>query len=98
MPFVIDVELHDNQPLRTKLRPAHLEYLEKNLPLLLGAGAKLDDVGEDPRGSLYILACETRGEAEAFVADEPYFKGGLYRSVTYSRWRKAIFDHVRFWK
>jgi uncharacterized protein YciI len=34
-------------------------------------------------------------EAEAFIANEPYYKNGLYRTLTYSRWRKAFFDHVR---
>jgi uncharacterized protein YciI len=95
MPFIVDVAFHDNSVLRTKLRPSHVEYLEKNLALLLAAGAKLSEEGAEPHGSLYILDCETLQEAEAFIANEPYYKNGLYRTLTYSRWRKAFFDHVR---
>lgn len=92
MPYVIDVTIEDNGPKRAGLRPAHLEYLEANLGILLAAGAKLSDGGE-PLGALYIVDCETRAEAEAFMAAEPYFRNGLCGSVTYSSWRKAYFDH-----
>lgn len=95
MPIIVDVAFNDNSARRKELRPAHVEYLEKNLALLLAAGAKLSADNGEPHGSLYLLDCETMREAEAFIAEEPYYKGGHYRTLTYSLWRKAFFDHVR---
>ena len=93
MPWMIETyDRSGSGDLRLQLRPAHLEYLEANRRLLLACGAKLDDRGEAASGGLYLLAVESRAEAEAFIAADPFHKGNLFERVTVTRWRKAFFD------
>ncbi|WP_349036537.1 YciI family protein [Pseudotabrizicola sp. 4114] len=78
--------------LRLRLRPAHLEYLEANRHLLLACGAKLSDDGQAASGGLYLLAVESRAEAEAFIAADPFHQGDLFERVFVTRWRQAYLD------
>jgi uncharacterized protein YciI len=82
--------------LRARLRPAHLDYLEANLDRLIGAGARLSDDGLTPLGSLYLLATDDRAEAEAFVANDPYAKAGVFGRIEATRWRRGVLDHKSF--
>ena len=95
MPYLVDTVNRPDPELRETLRPAHLAYLDEHLDLLIAAGAKLDEAGPGTWGSFYILEVEDRAAAEAFIAGEPYFRGGLLASISYSRWRKGFFDHRR---
>jgi hypothetical protein len=96
MPFLIDAtDKPDSAELRKTTRPAHLAFLEKSLPKLLAAGAKLRDDGETAWGSAYIVDTDDRAAAEAFIAEDPFSKAGLFGTVTVTRWRKAIFNFAR---
>jgi uncharacterized protein YciI len=93
MPFLIDAtDKPDASDLRRDTRPAHMAYLDANLPRLLAAGAKLRDDGETAWGSAYILDVEERRAAEEFIRDDPFSKAGLFGTVTITRWRKGFFD------
>lgn len=90
MPYIVETwDRADTLDLRRQLRPEHLEYLERYSHLLLACGAKLTDEGSDAGGGLYVLDVETRDEAQAFIAADPFYKGGLFDRVAVTRWRKA---------
>jgi uncharacterized protein YciI len=90
MPYIIETwDRPDTLDLRRQVRPEHLEYLERNKHLLLACGAKLTDEGSDAGGGLYVLDVETREEAQAFIAADPFHKAGLFDRVAVARWRKA---------
>jgi uncharacterized protein YciI len=78
--------------LRTRLRPTHLDYLTENKARILAGGALIDDDGTGGDGGVIIVNTEDRAEAEAFAANDPFTKGGLFESVTIRRWRKAFFN------
>jgi uncharacterized protein YciI len=78
--------------LRAEVRPVHLDYLKSHLPRLQAVGPLLDDEGANAIGSLLVIEAESRAEAEAFAANDPYAKAGLFQSVTVTRWRKVFFD------
>ncbi|MFG1346665.1 YciI family protein [Xanthobacter autotrophicus DSM 431] len=80
--------------LRAATRDAHLAFLDAHKALLLACGAKLDDDGNAAGGGLYVVALETRAEAAAFIAADPFFKAGLFERVVINRWRKAYVDGV----
>jgi uncharacterized protein YciI len=80
---------------RARLRPGHLEFLDRNAKLLIACGAKLDDAGNPAGGGLYVVDVETRAEAEAFIASDPFHQGGLFERVNICRWRKAFVDGRR---
>lgn len=93
MPFIIETfDKSDHQQLRRQLRPAHLSFLENNKHLLLACGAKLSDDGSDADGGIYIVDINTREEADAFIARDPFFQGNLFETITVRRWRKAYID------
>jgi uncharacterized protein len=78
--------------LRAATRPAHLEYLTKNVNLLLAGGALINDDGTGGHGGVIILDTDDRAAAERFVKEDPYTKAGLFESVTVTRWRKVFFN------
>jgi hypothetical protein len=93
MPYAIQTkDKPDHGPLRAELRDAHLAFLNANLDKLLAAGAVIDDDGTGGHGGILIVDTDDRAEAEAFAADDPFTKAGLFESVTVTRWRKAFFN------
>jgi len=95
MPYMIETfDKPGTLDLRTATRDAHLAFLAENAALLLACGAKLDDDGNAAGGGLYVVALESRAEAEAFIAADPFFKAGLFDRVVIQRWRKAYVDGV----
>ena len=93
MPYIIETWDKDKHAhVRAEHRNAHLAFLDENKSLLLACGGKLDDSGTTASGGLYIVAFETRQEAEDFIAKDPFSKAGLFKKITVTRWRKAFFD------
>lgn len=93
MPYVIETwDKPDSVELRMSVRPEHIAFLKANTAKLLGAGAKLSDDGQTMLGTIYIVDVETREEAEAFVAGDPFTRNGLPARITVTRWRKAFFN------
>jgi len=76
--------------LRQATRPAHLEYVKARIDHVVIAGALLADDNETMIGSGYVLSFEDRQQVEAFFADDPYVKAGLYQSITIKPYRKAL--------
>jgi uncharacterized protein YciI len=96
MPYAIQTtDKPDSLELRTSLRAEHLAYLTSNQGRILAGGALVDDDGKGGSGGIIILDTDERTEAEAFIAEDPFTKGGLFESVTVTRWRKAFFDGER---
>ncbi|MBW4706683.1 YciI family protein [Roseobacter sp. YSTF-M11] len=75
-------------PLRQENRPAHVAYL-KTGTAVQQAGPLLNDAGE-MAGSLIILDVPDMAAAEAWVADDPYGKAGLFDSVQLIPWNRVI--------
>lgn len=76
--------------LQTRLdnREAHLAYL-KDSGVVEQAGPFLNEAGE-MTGSLLILDVADRAAAQAFAANDPYAKAGLFESVTIEEWKRVI--------
>lgn len=97
MPFLIETwDKPNTTQLRQDNRPAHLDFLRENASKLLACGAKLDEEGANASGSVYIVDVETREEAEAFLAQDPFSQVGLPEKVNIVRWRKAVLDGKAF--
>jgi uncharacterized protein len=75
--------------LRMAVRPEHLAYLGSLGSKMKAAGPFLDDAGS-PTGSLVIIEAESRAEAEAMAAKDPYAIAGLFASVEIKPWRWAL--------
>ncbi len=93
--FVIEArDKPASQRLRDANRPPHSAYLESERHRLVSAGSILDDQGQ-PTGSLLIVSADNLAEAEAFVANDPFTKAGLFASITVRPFRMAFKDSIR---
>jgi hypothetical protein len=75
--------------LRMATRETHLEYLRGVGDRLLMAGPLLD-AAEAPAGSVLFVEAENPVAAEAFAAEDPYAKAGLFQSVTVTGFRPVF--------
>lgn len=72
---------------RTANRAAHLAYIEAT-GIVEMAGPFIED--GQMCGSLVILTCDNRANAEGWAAADPYAKAGLFESVMIMEWKKVI--------
>ncbi len=75
--------------LRLANREAHVAYLEAQGDRLILAGPTLDDAGA-MNGSILVLDLEDGAAAEAFCANDPYARAGLFETVTISPFKKVF--------
>ena len=71
------IDRKDALEARMGARPAHLEYVDANLPLVKLAGPFLDEAG-GMVGSMFILEVEDVAEAQAFAEEDPYALAGVF--------------------
>ncbi len=93
MPYAIQTtDRRDAGDLRARTRDEHIRYLDAHKHKLLAAGGLIGDDGTGGLGGILIVDTDDRKEAEAFAANDPFTKAGLFEKVTVTRWRKAYFD------
>ena len=81
---------------RLAIRDRHIKYILQHRPRIILAGALSDDDGR-AIGMFVALATESRGEAEAFIAAEPYRQADLFSHVGIERLTQYIpHDNARF--
>jgi len=74
--------------VRLENRSAHVEYLKSTDHVHL-AGPLIDADG-GMCGSMIVLDVPDMTTAEAWAANDPYAKAGLFQSVTLTEWKKVI--------
>jgi hypothetical protein len=73
---------------RVENRPAHLDHLQTS-GVVEQAGPFIDAAGQ-MCGSLIVLNVDSRAEAEAWAAADPYARAGLFASVMIQEWKRVI--------
>jgi uncharacterized protein YciI len=76
-------------PLRMATRETHLAWIAANRDGVTRAGPVLGDDG-GPVGSVLFLDAESRADAEALAAADPYAKAGLFESAELLSWRQTV--------
>ena len=66
--------------LRKAIRPAHKEYLARVADRICVAGPLLSDDQAQMIGSLLVIDFLSRAAAEAWLAEEPFTRAGVYES------------------
>ena len=74
--------------IRKDTRDAHLGYLAEMDNVTLGGPMK--DANGDMCGSMLVLDVPDLATAEAWAANDPYAKAGLFESVTLREWLQVI--------
>ncbi|WP_119679305.1 YciI family protein [Indioceanicola profundi] len=91
MAFIIEcLDKPGSLDIRLSTRPAHLAYIEARIDKVVVAGPIFAEDGSTPIGSLLIMNFDSKADAEAFAAEDPYAKAGLFASVTIRPWRKVF--------
>jgi len=91
MQFVVTAFDKENSlDLRMGTREAHLAYLNEVGVVLIAGPLLTEDETPKPRGSVLIIEVADRAAAEAFAANDPYAKAGLFDKVTIRRWLGAV--------
>lgn len=60
----------------------HLEFVEKSIDRILVAGPLRDPATGANVGSLYVLDVDTAADARALLESDPYYRAGVWASVT----------------
>ncbi|MEM8790464.1 MAG: YciI family protein [Pseudomonadota bacterium] len=77
--------------LQTRLdnREAHLAHIDASNGAIVQAGPFLDHQ-DKMCGSLLIMEADDASVAEAWAANDPYAKAGLFESVEIRPWRRVV--------
>ena len=73
--------------LRREHLAAHLAFVEKHLETILVAGPLFDEAEREMNGSLYVLDLPDVDSARAFLAQDPYFRAGLWAELEFRPFR-----------
>lgn len=76
--------------LRMQTRPDHIAYLQSKADMIMAGGATLQEDNETMCGSLLIVEADSLEAAQAFAADDPFNKAGVFESVTVRPWRWGL--------
>lgn len=76
--------------LRAATTDAHREFVGGHLDSMYAGGPLVSDDGEQIIGSIIVKDFPDRAAAEAFIAEEPYNKAGLFESVTIRAYRPVV--------
>ncbi len=82
----------DAGDLRARYKDEHLAYLDTHAAHVLLAGAMLADDGPQRLGSTFVVNFPDRASVDAFSAEEPFRKAGLFKTVKIARMRKGQFN------
>ena len=77
------------EQLRLDTRPSHQQHLRDHPhPVaVLHGGPTLTADGSRMNGSMLVVEAENLADVEAFVADDPYSKAGLFATVEIRPWK-----------
>lgn len=76
--------------IRLDNRAAHLDFLKANLAKVVMAGPVQTDDRSGMVGSVLVLDFAERAELDAFLAQDPYAKAGLFAAVTVLPYKKVL--------
>lgn len=87
------VDRSDGAVIRQRTRAEHIRYMMDRLTDQVFGGPLLDDAGRTI-GSLICMNCRDRTDAERFLAQEPYFRAGLFERVEMFACRQMVPEPV----
>lgn len=76
--------------LRLNNRAAHLAFLENHRDKVVLVGPLMTEDRQSMIGSLLVMDFKERAELDAFLAEDPYAKAGVFESVEVHPFRKVM--------
>ena len=87
---VICFDRPDSAALRDAHRAAHVEFLSANAARIVFGGPLKRAADGPSTGALIVVDCATRQEADAFIAADPFYRGGVYESVSVRAFKQVF--------
>ena len=76
--------------LRQQIRAEHIEYMIAVKSRTVFGGPLQDESGEVTVGSIFAIDFTDRAAADAFIADEPYTKNGVFNPPQIYPWKQMV--------
>ena len=90
--------IHGLDKPQSRLREQHIEqhrqYLNDSPVRVISSGPLVSEVSGQMIGSLVIVDCDDRQAVDAFMADEPFNRLGLYQSLHIHCWQQRVGEFV----
>ena len=86
---VIFTDKSTHGDIRSQNLQAHIEWLEKNKSVIPIGGSLRRELGETPKGGLWVAEAESKAELDALLKTDPFFTAGLRDSYEILHWSKA---------
>ena len=80
----------DSAALRDTHRAAHQDFLKRNEKKIVFGGPLKNAADGPSTGALIVVDCATRADAEALIAADPFYRGGVYESVAVRAFRQVF--------
>jgi uncharacterized protein YciI len=80
----------DSAALRDTHRAAHQDFLKRNEKKIVFGGPLKNAADGPSTGALIVVDCATRAEAEALIAADPFYRGGVYESVAVRAFKQVF--------
>jgi uncharacterized protein YciI len=87
---VICFDRPDSAALRDAHRAAHVEFLNANAARIVFGGPLKGAADGPSTGALIVVDCATRQEADAFISADPFYRGGVYESVSVRAFKQVF--------
>lgn len=87
---IICFDRPDSAAARDQHRAAHQDFLQTNAARIVFGGPLKNTADGPSSGALIVVDCATRGEAEAFIGADPFYRGGVYESVALRAFKQVF--------
>ncbi|MFZ6862148.1 YciI family protein [Undibacterium sp. Ji67W] len=85
-----------DQPGKANVRlenlSAHIEWLEINKHIIPIGGSLREELGQVPKGGLWIAEANSKNQIEELLKTDPFYIAGLRQSYDILHWSKANED------
>ena len=75
--------------IRSQNLQAHIEWLETNKSVIPIGGSLRRELGETPKGGLWIAEAQSKADLDALLKTDPFFTAGLRDTYEILHWSKA---------
>lgn len=79
----------DCAEIRAANLQAHIDWLEKHKDLIPIGGSLRHELGETPKGGLWIVHADSKEQIENLIKSDPFFIAGLRQHYEILHWSKA---------
>ena len=75
--------------VRTANLEAHIQWLEANREVILAGGSLRPELGQTPKGGLWIANAQSKEQLDQLLKTDPFYTSGLRESYEILHWSKA---------